>query len=134
MLRGHGGSWYSWRRGKDYYTEGELLWLDVDTLIRQLTEDHKSLDDFLRIFLGKGGDTGVATIPYDFVELADTLNQVAAYDWAAFLTQRVSEVQPHADLAGIERGGYRLVFADHPSPTEETFSDPSNALYAGQDF
>ena len=34
-------------REQDYYQEGELLWLDADTLIRQLTtDDKKSLTDF----------------------------------------------------------------------------------------
>ena len=36
-------------RGQDYYDEGELLWLDADTLIRKLTQNKKSLDDFQKI-------------------------------------------------------------------------------------
>lgn len=134
LLRGHGSPWINWRRGKAFYTEGELLWLDVDTLIRRLTGHAKSLDDFERIFLGKGGDTGPEVLPYDFAELVDDLNQVVAYDWGTFLKQRVSEAHPRADLDGIERGGYRLVYVDQPSQAEQTFSDPDHALYAGQDF
>ena len=38
--------WSSWRRGGDYYPEGDLIWLDVDTTIRKLTGDKKSLHDF----------------------------------------------------------------------------------------
>ena len=30
------GAWSSWRRGTDFYPEGELLWLAVDTKIREL--------------------------------------------------------------------------------------------------
>ncbi len=30
-------SWVSWQRTEDYYTEGALLWLDVDTRLRELT-------------------------------------------------------------------------------------------------
>ena len=60
MLRGGNPAWSNWRRGQDYYQEGELLWLDADTLIRKLTDNKKSLDDFQKIFLGKGGNTGPA--------------------------------------------------------------------------
>src|ERR1700760_2023727 len=45
-------SWLSWQRTEDYYTEGELLWLDIDTRIRELTRDKRSLDDFARMFFG----------------------------------------------------------------------------------
>ena len=81
--------------------------------------------------LGKGGNTGVAVLPYNFAELAATLNQVIPYNWSTLLTRRVAEIHRHADLAGIERGGYRLIFVDHPSLTEETFSDLNSARYAG---
>ncbi|MGC2620381.1 MAG: M61 family peptidase, partial [Acidobacteriaceae bacterium] len=37
-LRG-GSAWANWRRGSDYYSEGDLVWLDVDTTIRKLTYD-----------------------------------------------------------------------------------------------
>ena len=59
---------------------------------------------------------------------------MAAYDWGTFLKQRISRVHPHADLDGIERGGYRLVYAEQPSQAERTFSNPAHALYAGEDF
>src|SRR5207249_8195648 len=49
-LRLMGPRWQSWRRGLDYYPEGELIWLDVDTLIRRQTHGQKSLDDFGRLF------------------------------------------------------------------------------------
>ena len=43
-------SFPSWQRSKDYYTEGALLWLDVDTRLRELTRGRRSLDDFARAF------------------------------------------------------------------------------------
>jgi predicted metalloprotease with PDZ domain len=36
-LRMLGPQWESWRRGLDYYPEGELIWLEVDSIIRQQT-------------------------------------------------------------------------------------------------
>jgi predicted metalloprotease with PDZ domain len=61
-------SWLSWQRTEDYYTEGELLWLDIDTRIRELTRDKRSLDDFARAFFSgssggssRGASGGVAS-------------------------------------------------------------------------
>src|SRR6185437_15717076 len=119
ILRGGNPAWSNWKRGQDYYQEGELLWLDADTLIRQLTNDKKSLTDFLQIFLAKGGNTGPLIVPYNRQELIDDLNQVVKYDWAKFLHDRVDLINPHADLDGITRGGYKLVYQDHPSDTEK---------------
>src|ERR1700732_27009 len=44
--------WSSWRRGVDFYDEDVLNWLWVDTLIRQHTQDRKTLDDFCQLFYG----------------------------------------------------------------------------------
>ena len=54
------------------------MWLDADTLIREKTGGKKSLTDFQKIFLGKGGDTGPLIVPYDRKELIADLNQVIA--------------------------------------------------------
>lgn len=122
ILRGGNASWTNWRRGQDYYMEGELLWLDADTLIHKQTKDKKNLGDFLRIFLGKGGNTGPMILPYTFDELVADLNEVVPYDWATFLHDRVDNIHPHADLDGIERGGYKLVFQDHPNDADKTIT------------
>jgi len=121
ILRGGNRAWFNWRRGQDYYFEGEMLWLDADTLIRKMTNDKKSLDDFEKIFLGKGGNTGPLIVPYTFDELAADLNQVVPYDWAKFLHDRIDDIHPHVDLAGVEQGGYKLVYHDKPSASERTF-------------
>ena len=41
--------WTSWQRSEDYYSEGQLIWMDVDTLIRERTQGASSLDDFVRV-------------------------------------------------------------------------------------
>lgn len=125
--------WGNWTRGQDYYFEGELLWLDIDTLIRKTTNNHKSLDDFERLFLGKGGNgvpcdrsssqecnTGPAIVPYTFDELVATLNQVMPYDWASFLHDRIDNVHEHADFDGIRRAGYDVVYQDEISASEKS--------------
>ena len=120
ILRGGTASWSNWKRGQDYYQEGELLWLDADTLIRKLTDNKKSLNDFVAIFLGKGGNTGPLILPYERPELIADLNQVVPYDWAKFLHDRIDNINVHADFAGIEQGGYKLVYEDKPSDAQKT--------------
>ncbi len=115
ILRSEGPAWGNWRRGQDYYQEGELFWLDADTKIRELTNDKKSLTDFLHIFLGKGGNTGPLIVTYNRDELVADLNTVVKYDWASFIHDRVDVVNPHADFDGITRGGYKIVYQDKPS-------------------
>ncbi len=39
---GEGDAWSNWRRGTDYYPEGTLFWLDVDTTIRRLPRTGKA--------------------------------------------------------------------------------------------
>ncbi len=123
LIRGGNQAWVNWRRSQDYYQEGELLWLDADTTIRKLTNNQKSLDDFEKIFLGKGGNTGPLIVTYDRAELIRDLNQVVPYDWTNFLHERIDNINPRADLAGIEQGGYRLIFTDKPNASEKTMSD-----------
>ncbi|MBS1798212.1 MAG: M61 family metallopeptidase [Acidobacteria bacterium] len=122
ILRGQGAAWNNWRRGQDYYQEGELFWLDADTLIRKQTNNQKSLTDFQHIFLAKGGNTGPLIITYDRNELIADLNQVLKYDWATFIHDRIDNINPRADLAGIEQGGYKLVYTDKPNASEHTMA------------
>jgi predicted metalloprotease with PDZ domain len=117
ILRADGPTWANWRRGQDYYQEGELFWLDADTKIRELTNDKKSLTDFFHIFLAKGGNTGPLIVTYNRQELIDDLNQVVKYDWATFMHDRIDLINPHADFDGITRGGYKIVYQDHPTPS-----------------
>jgi predicted metalloprotease with PDZ domain len=131
ILRGGNPAWSNWRRGQDYYQEGELFWLDADTLIRKQTNNKKSLTDFLHIFLAKGGNTGPLIVPYNRDELVADLNQVVKYDWATFIHERIDNVNPHADLDGIERGGYKLVFTDKPSASEHTMASAGGRRASG---
>ncbi len=107
--------WDNWRRSTDYYSEGDLVWLDVDTTIRKLTDDKKSLNDFLAAFEGYGGNTPPKVVPYHFSDIVNGLNAVVPYDWAGFLKERLTSLSPHAPLGGIENGGYKLVFTDQPN-------------------
>jgi predicted metalloprotease with PDZ domain len=131
ILRGGNPAWSNWKRGQDYYQEGELFWLDADTLIREQTDNKKCLTDFLHIFLGKGGNTGPLIVTYNRDELIADLNQVLKYDWATFIHERVDNINPHADLAGIERGGYKLVYTDKPTKSERTLASTGGPRRGG---
>jgi predicted metalloprotease with PDZ domain len=106
--------WLSWRRGLDYYPEGQLIWLEVDAIIRQQTHGQRSLDDFCRRF--HGGQSGPPmVVPYTFDDVVRTLNEIAPYDWASLLKERVGATSTHAPLGGIERDGWKLVYNDQPN-------------------
>jgi len=113
--------WLSWQRDEDYYSEGQLIWLDVDTTIREKTGGRKSLDDFARAFYGvRDGD--YAPAPYTFEDVVAALNGVVANDWATFLRTRLDADGPdaRAPLDGLARGGWRLVFTDKPTDYMKT--------------
>ena len=114
ILRMQRPEWQNWRRGLDYYPEGELIWLEVDTIIRQQSHGQKSLDDFCRLF--HGGESGPPkVVPYTFDDVVHGLDQIAPYEWATLLKERVNSTATGAPLGGIERGGWRLVYNDQPN-------------------
>jgi predicted metalloprotease with PDZ domain len=108
-------TWVSWQLPENYYTEGELIWLDADTRIRELTNGRKSLDDFAKAFLSPYNGSFV-TYTYDLSDIVKILNSVVPYRWEQFLRQRVYELHPQVPEDGITRGGYKLVYTDTPQP------------------
>lgn len=119
--------WRDWQRFEDYYREGALIWLDVDTLIRQRSNGQRSLDDFARAFFGIDNGSFI-TVTYTFDDLVKALNAVEPYDWASFLHQRLDSINRPAPLAGLERGGYRLVYNDTESDYQKTAEEHSHRL------
>jgi predicted metalloprotease with PDZ domain len=114
LFEGFGGGWQDWKRGDDYYDEGDLVWLWVDTTIRSLTRNKKSIDDFCHIFHG-GPNNGPEVKPYTFDEIVNTLNQVAPYDWAKFFHERLTSLAADAPVGGIEAGGWKVEYTDQDS-------------------
>jgi predicted metalloprotease with PDZ domain len=114
--------WEAERRSVDFYDEGWLIWLDADTLIRQLTSGKRSLDDFVRRFHGApSGPPSVKT--YTFDDVVNTLNEVAPHDWRAFFNQRLWSTDARAPLGGIERGGWRLDYDAERGQNVEDLED-----------
>ncbi|WKB52077.1 M61 family metallopeptidase [Eleftheria terrae] len=106
--------WPDWQRMRDYYDEATLIWLDVDTLIRERSQGKRSLDDFARRFFGVE-DGRVEPLTYTFEDVVRTLNEVQPHDWAAFLRERLDSHEPRAPLDGLVRAGWKLVYDDKPS-------------------
>jgi predicted metalloprotease with PDZ domain len=120
-------SWLSWQRSEDYYSEGQMIWLDADTLIRERSGGRRSLDDFARRFFGID-DGSTTTVTYTFDDIVAALNAVQPYDWATFLRSRLESNGPGAPLDGLARGGYRLVFNDVESDYQKSVETRRKAV------
>lgn len=120
--------WSSWQRSEDYYSEGLLVWLDVDTVLRERTNGRRSLDDFARAFFGREDGEWEKQATYTFDDVVAFLNELAPNDWAAFLRQRLDGYGPGAPLDGVARGGYRLVYTEEPTELFKTLETQRRVL------
>jgi predicted metalloprotease with PDZ domain len=110
------GAYSSIRRtAGDFYTEGELLWLDVDSIIREKTHGQKSLDTFLHLYSAPAL-TGPITKTYTRSDIEHLLNEVVPYDWHGFFQKRVYEVAPQPPTSELARAGWKLVYTSKPNP------------------
>jgi len=108
------GGWASIRRQRDYYDEMLLVWLDVDTLIREKSGGRRSFDDFCASFYG-GPERTPAVRTYTRRDVVAALNAVQPLDWDTFLAARIDAVAPRAPLDGIARAGWKIVYDDSPN-------------------
>ncbi len=128
---GYGGrGWTNWRRAEDYYDEGDLMWLQVATIIHDTTHGQKSIDDFCHAFHG-GPNNGPEVKTYTFDDLVTTLNQVAPYDWATFFHQHLDSTSPDMPEGGLENAGWKVEFNDKPSRLPGRHGMASNAYSIG---
>ena len=102
--------WSNWRRDTDYYEEGDLLWLEVATIIHDRSHGRKSFEDFLHLFYG-GPNRGPQLKPYTLDDLVAALNQVVPYDWAGFFHRRLNSLSPVPPLKGIVNSGWKFEMA-----------------------
>jgi predicted metalloprotease with PDZ domain len=106
--------WRSWQRSEDYYSEGQLIWTDVDRIIRQRSGGKRSIDDFARAFFGVR-DRDYGELTYTFDDVVATLSKVQPYDWRTYLQRKVYDVAAAPPLEGLTEGGYRLVYTAEPT-------------------
>ncbi|MES2056989.1 MAG: M61 family metallopeptidase [Pseudomonadota bacterium] len=106
--------WTSYQRSEDYYNEGLLVWMEVDSILRKQSGGTKSIDDFAHAFFGiNDGDWGQVT--YTFDDVVATLNAIQPYDWNGFLSTRINETGAPAPLGGFVANGYKLVYSEEPT-------------------
>jgi predicted metalloprotease with PDZ domain len=94
--------WANWQRSEDYYSEGQLIWLDVDTRLREMSGDKRSLNDFAHAFYSINNGSRQPAF-YSFEDVVATLNKIQPYDWAAFLRAKLDGHGPGAPLDGLAR-------------------------------
>ncbi len=120
----------NYQMSEDYYSGGQMVWLDVEGKLRALTGNKRSLDDFAKAFFGmRDGDWNVNT--YTFEDVVSTLNGIAPYDWASFLRERLDGHGPL--IGGLEAAGWKLVYTDTPNDAfkaQQTRAKNTNLLYS----
>ena len=119
------------RTAGDFYTEGELMWLDADTIIREQTHGAKSLDDYTKLFAGGVSEPKVVT--YTREDLEGYLGKVTPYDWHAFFEKYVYSIAPEPPTDEIARAGFKLVYDDKPNKFAEGRATTQKPVYSWYD-
>ena len=100
----------------------ELLWLDVDTRIRELTGDKRSLDDFTHAFFGiDAGAAGAA--PYTLARYRAGSEPRRAIRLGGISQRAAARHGPGAPLDGLARGGWKLAYTDAPRNISRSLED-----------
>ncbi len=110
--------WEGLRRSTDFYIEGPLLWLEVDSILRTESHGKKSIDDFARAFYGPpdlADNAEPRPVPYTFDDVVKALNGVVPYDWAGLLHKRVEALRPAPPAPGLAAAGWQVVYTDQQS-------------------
>ncbi|MGA3010144.1 MAG: M61 family peptidase [Terracidiphilus sp.] len=122
--------WMNWHRGEDYYDEGDLLWLEVSTIIHRESHGQKSIDDFCQAFHG-GPNHGAEVKTYTFDELVSALNAIAPFDWAGFFHTRLNSTSADAPTGGIKDSGWKVVLNSEPTKLQGRRDDPGDVYSTG---
>jgi len=102
------------RNANDFYTEGDLLWLDVDTILRERSHGARSLDTFLHRFT-EPAVTGPIVSTYTREQVESLLNDVEPYDWHGFFEKYVYHPVEHPPTDELARAGWQIVYTDRPN-------------------
>ena len=94
--------------------EGPLLWLQVDSVLREKSKGARSLDNFAADFFGPP-DGAIEVKPYTYQDLISELNQVVPYDLNALLQGDLLATRPTPVSPGLEAAGWTVVYTDEPN-------------------
>lgn len=129
--------WTALRRSTDYYTEGPLFWLEVDSILRTQSHGSKSIDDFARAFYGPSSydsrNGNLTVVPYTFEDVVSSLNSIVPYGWAPFLRQRLDALRPEPPAQGLEAAGWHVIYTEDPNDASrdaETTTGVSDLRYS----
>lgn len=109
----------NYQMSEEYYSAGQMIWLEADALIRAGTKGRKSLDDFARAFFGVNDGEWEVQNTYTFEDVVATLNGVYPYDWTKFLRDRLDGKV--GVTGGIEAAGWTIVYKDEPNDYAKGF-------------
>lgn len=124
------GDYGSIRRSTDdFYDEGELVWLDADTIVRARSHGQRSLDTFLHRFTAPAL-TGPVVDTYTRNDVERLLGEVEPYDWHAFFEKYVYQVAVHPPTDELERAGWKLVYTSKPNKFDRATSDDIVGWYS----
>ena len=106
--------WTILRRSTDFYKEGPLLWLQVDSVLREQSKGTRSLDTFAVEFFGPP-DGAITVKPYTYDDLVAALNHVVASNWNNLFQSDLLATRPKPVSPGLEEAGWRVVYNDEPN-------------------
>ncbi len=109
----------NYQMSEEYYSAGQMIWLEADAMIRAGTKGRKSLDDFARAFFGVNDGEWKVQNTYTFEDVVATLNGVYPHDWAKFLRDRLDGKV--GVTGGIEASGWKIVYKDEPNDYAKSF-------------
>ncbi|HEY6563391.1 MAG TPA: hypothetical protein VIY86_02745, partial [Pirellulaceae bacterium] len=111
LLRAGSPAWGHLRRDQDYYFEGALFWLEVDTIIRRESKDERSLDDFCRTFFSAPAPTH-QPVGYTRADIVDALQQLVPHGWEALISRRIEQSRERGPLSVANDLGYLVQFSN----------------------
>jgi len=118
FLRAGSPRWQNLRRRQDYYSEGALVWMTADAIMRRKTNGEASIDLFSSRFFDVPAGPAGSPVVFDRTEVIETLEDVyPGVDWDAFIRERIETPRQDLEFDLPERLGYRLVYTNEP--TEE---------------
>lgn len=117
LIQNGPASWRDWQRREDYYVEGVLFWLDIDAQLRQCSRGARGMDDFAALFFSTASRKPAEHHrTYQASDVAGTLGQVCAGNWARVLQHKLDSHDSQDVLDGLQAHGWGLVFRDTPTP------------------
>jgi len=107
-------SWTTWDRNErnphgyiSYYTQGEVLGMALDLIIREATDNRRSLDDVMRILMNEHGGENLERPGFGTEEMIYICSDVAGFDLYDFFEEHVLGTVPpdwahYLGYAGLE--------------------------------